>query len=87
MSLTKLFQGRNNYVIYKLFPHVIYKLSQPKESLVSDIPARDGNIEILFLRFKVQYSKMLAEMVQCIDDSRRFSQYHNLTMCLKMSFS
>jgi hypothetical protein len=48
MSLTKLFQGRNNDVIYKLVPHVIYKLFPPRESLVSDIPARDGNIEKLF---------------------------------------
>jgi hypothetical protein len=42
MSLTKLSLGGNNYVIYKLFP--------PRESLVSDIPAGDGNIEKLFLR-------------------------------------
>jgi hypothetical protein len=42
MSLTKLSLGGNNDVIYKLFP--------PRESLVSDIPAVDGNIEKLFLR-------------------------------------
>jgi hypothetical protein len=42
MSLTKLSLGGNNDVIYKLFP--------PRESLVSDIPAGDGNIEKLFLR-------------------------------------
>jgi hypothetical protein len=42
MSLTKLSLGGNNDVIYKLFP--------PKEILVSDIPAGDGNIEKLFLR-------------------------------------
>ncbi len=42
MSLTKLSLGGNNYVIYKLFP--------PRESLVSDIPAGDGNIEKLFLQ-------------------------------------
>jgi hypothetical protein len=44
MSLTKLSQGGNNDVIYKLFP--------PRESLVrvSDIPAGDGNIEKLFLQ-------------------------------------
>jgi hypothetical protein len=41
MSLTKLTLGGNNDVIYKLFP--------PRESLVSDIPAGDGNIEKLFL--------------------------------------
>jgi hypothetical protein len=40
MSLTKLSLGRNNDVIYKVFP--------PRESLVSDIPAGDGNIEKLF---------------------------------------
>ncbi len=37
--------GGNNDVIYKLFP--------PRESLVSDIPARDGNIEKLFLQCSV----------------------------------
>jgi hypothetical protein len=37
MSFTKLSLGGNNDVIYKLFP--------PRESLVSDIPAGDGNIE------------------------------------------
>jgi hypothetical protein len=42
MSLTKLSLGGNNDVIYKLFP--------PRESLVSDIPAGDGNIEKLFLQ-------------------------------------
>jgi hypothetical protein len=42
MSLTKLSLGGNNDVIYKLFP--------PRESLVSGIPAGDGNIEKLFLR-------------------------------------
>jgi hypothetical protein len=42
MSITKLFLGGNNDVIYKLFP--------PRESLESDIPAGDGNIEKLFLQ-------------------------------------
>ncbi len=41
MSLTKLSLGENNDVIYK-FP--------PRESLVSNIPAGDGNIEKLFSR-------------------------------------
>ncbi len=41
MSLTKLSLGVNYDVIYKLF------LS--RESLVSEIPAGDGNIEKLFL--------------------------------------
>jgi hypothetical protein len=42
MSLTRLSLGGNNEVIkpYKLFP--------PTESLVSDIPAGDGNVEKLF---------------------------------------
>jgi hypothetical protein len=42
MSLTKLSQGGNNLYMMALFP--------PTESLVSDIPAGDGNIEKLFLR-------------------------------------
>ncbi len=42
MALTKLSLGGNNDVIYKLFPS--------RESLESDIPAGDGNIEKLFLR-------------------------------------
>ncbi len=42
MALTKLSLGGNNDVIYNLFPS--------RESLVSDIPAGDGNIEKLFLR-------------------------------------
>ncbi len=42
MSFTKLSLVGNNDVIYKLFP--------PRESLVSDIPAGDGNIEKPFLR-------------------------------------
>jgi hypothetical protein len=40
MSLSKLSLCENNDVIYKLFP--------PRESLVSDIPAGDGNIGNLF---------------------------------------
>jgi hypothetical protein len=40
MSLTKLSLGRNYDVIYKLF--------LPRESLLDDIPAGDGNIEKLF---------------------------------------
>jgi hypothetical protein len=41
----KLSLSVNNYGIYKLFP--------PRESLVGDIPAGDGNIEKLF--FTVYY--------------------------------
>jgi hypothetical protein len=40
MSLTKLSLGGYIDDIYKLFP--------PRESLVFDIPAGDGNIEKLF---------------------------------------
>jgi hypothetical protein len=40
MSLAKLSLGGNNDVTYKLFP--------PREGLVSEIPAGDGNIEKLF---------------------------------------
>jgi hypothetical protein len=42
MSLTKLSLDGNYDVIYKLFLH--------RESLVSDIPAGEGNIEKLFLQ-------------------------------------
>jgi hypothetical protein len=42
MSHTKLSLGGNYDVVYKLF--------LPRESLVSDIPAGDENIEKLFLR-------------------------------------
>jgi hypothetical protein len=42
MSLTKLSLGMNNLYMTSLFP--------PRESLVSDILAGDGNIEKLFLR-------------------------------------
>ncbi len=45
MSLTKLSLGGNNLYMTSLFP--------PRESLVSDIPAGDGNIEKLFLRCKL----------------------------------
>jgi hypothetical protein len=45
MPLTKLYLGGNYDVIYELF--------LPRESLVSDIPAGDGNIEKLFLRYTV----------------------------------
>jgi hypothetical protein len=40
MSLTKLSLGGNNDVIYKLFP--------PREILVIDIPAGDGNTKAFF---------------------------------------
>jgi hypothetical protein len=49
MLLTKLSLGGNNDVIYKLLP--------PRESLVSDIPAGDGNIEKLFYSVQEQTTK------------------------------
>jgi hypothetical protein len=42
MILNKISLGGNYDVIYKLF--------LPRETLVSDIPAGEGNIEKLFLR-------------------------------------
>jgi hypothetical protein len=45
MSLTKLSLGGNNLYMTSLFP--------PRESLVSDIPAGDGNIEKLFYSITV----------------------------------
>jgi hypothetical protein len=42
MSLTNLSLDGNYDIIYKLFLH--------RESLVSDIPAGDGNIEKIFLQ-------------------------------------
>jgi hypothetical protein len=53
MSLTKLSLGGNYYFIYKLF--------LPRESLVSDIPAGDGNIEKLFLRCRRVNELLYAE--------------------------
>jgi hypothetical protein len=44
MPLTKLFLGWNNLYMTPLFP--------ARESLVSDIPAEDGNIEKLFYGVK-----------------------------------
>jgi hypothetical protein len=44
MSPTKVSLGGNNLYMTSLFP--------PKESLVSDFPARDGNIEKLFYGVK-----------------------------------
>jgi hypothetical protein len=52
MSPTKLSLGVNYYVIYKLF--------LPRESLVSEIPVGDGNIEKLF--FTVYRTALLIRM-------------------------
>ncbi len=46
MSLTKLSLSGNNDVIYKLI--------SSRESLVSDIPAGDGNIEKHFLQWRLK---------------------------------
>jgi hypothetical protein len=54
MSLTKLSLVGNNDVIYKLFP--------PRESLVSDIPAGDGNIKSFF----TVYCRRVWEKVICL---------------------
>jgi hypothetical protein len=51
MPLTKLSLGGNNDVIYKLIP--------PRESLVSDIPAGDGNIENLVQYYKKGFERCL----------------------------
>ncbi len=45
VSLTKLSLGGNNLYMTSLFP--------PRESLVSDIPAGDGNIKKLFTVYTV----------------------------------
>jgi hypothetical protein len=55
MLLTKLSLGGNNDVIYKLFP--------PRESLVSDIPAGDGNIEKLFYGVSLSNANLLAHAI------------------------
>ncbi len=52
MSLTKLSLDGNYDDIYKLFLH--------RESLVSDIPAGDGNIEKLFLQCKHFFAVIFA---------------------------
>ena len=51
MSLTRLSLGRNNLYMTSLFP--------PRESLVSDIPAGDGNIQKVFLRCKIMHIYIL----------------------------
>jgi hypothetical protein len=60
MSLTKLSMGGNNDVINKLFP--------PRESLVSDIPARDGNIGKLFLLCKTTNQRLLVKLIILQED-------------------
>jgi hypothetical protein len=51
MSLTKLSLGKSKDVIYKLF--------LPRESLVGDIPAGNGNVANLFLRCRVRKTNYL----------------------------
>ena len=55
MSLTKLSLGGNNDVIHNLFP--------PRESLVNDIPAGDGNIEKLFIQCVNIYFEDLSNII------------------------
>ncbi len=64
MSLTKLSLDGNNDVIYKLFP--------PRESLVSDIPAGDGNIEQFFSCVWVFLIEMLERFHTLIDQLMHF---------------
>jgi hypothetical protein len=70
MSLTKLSLGGNNDVIYKLFP--------PRECLVSDIPAGDGNIEKLFLRCehsrKEPFKQLVNSYLEHVHMSLRLSE-------------
>jgi hypothetical protein len=56
MSLTKLSLGRNNLYMTSLFP--------PRESLGSDIPAGEGNIEKLFLRCIVGNNKKSCKILK-----------------------
>jgi hypothetical protein len=56
MSLTKLSLGGNNLFMTSLFP--------ARESLVSDIPAGDGNIEKLFLRCIVGNNKKSCKILK-----------------------
>jgi hypothetical protein len=49
MSLTKLSLGGNNLYMTSLFP--------PRDSLVSDIPAGDGNIKKLFFTVCIHFDK------------------------------
>jgi hypothetical protein len=54
MSLNKKYKGGNYDVIYKLF--------MPRESLVSDIPAGDGNIgKLFFTVYPFKDGKLLSD--------------------------
>ncbi len=56
MSLTKLSLGENKFIYDVIIP--------PRESLVRDIPAGDGNIEKLFLRCTKQRFATIPELLQ-----------------------
>jgi hypothetical protein len=56
MSLTKLFLGGNNDVIYKLF--------SSREILVSAIPAGDGEIEKLFYGVQNGLEKLFFKVIR-----------------------
>jgi hypothetical protein len=58
LSLTRFSLGWNNLYMTSLFP--------PRESLVSDIPAGDGNLEKLFLR--------------CIYEAYKFCTFHMIVV-------
>ena len=62
MSLTKLSLAGNNDVIFKLF--------LPRESLVGDIPAGDGNIANRFLQCMVEREKVIYRSYTTFRDVR-----------------
>ncbi len=66
MSLTKLSQGGNNDVIYKLFP--------PRETLVSDIPAGYGNIKKLFTVYLCNVYFFSISTCQTASGKRQFAK-------------
>jgi hypothetical protein len=78
MSLTKLSLGGNNLYLTSLFP--------PLESLVSDIPAGDGNIEKLFYGVSLPTNRALVIRVQmrgegesCRVSANEYSCAHHVT--------
>jgi hypothetical protein len=72
MSLTKLSLGGNNDDIYKLFP--------PSESLASDIPAGEVNIEKLF------YGAVFKTIGPCEQDLHAMARTWSLTTVMTPSF-
>ncbi len=77
MSLTRLSLGGNNLYMTALFP--------PRESLVSDIPARDGNIEKLFLRCDFfSFSKLKKKSVSISPILKKFIKKRSEMPLLKL---